>query len=363
MNFSQAVSVLQENWFLVPNWKWIGLGLTILSSLLLLSLSSQFLERFKKRMTQNERLSDFLKVLLEEPLHRPVAWVVALLFFSFAFDVLEFHGGITKFIVTITQIAVMVFAIRIGYIVVDAIGKFLQFYALKGSGLANSNAMDAQLTKFATQTLKVVIIILGVLVALQTVGVNVASVLAGLGLGGLALALAAQETVANFFGSVMIILDKPFKKGDHIKVGDTEGFVEEVGFRSTRIRTFYNSLITIPNATMAKEKIDNLGERPSRRIRHTIGIECETPLEKIKTFTDQIRQSLIRHNMIEKETIVVNFTAIGDFDLKILINFYIKSNLPEDEFETQEFVLFEIMELAARLQINFAYPTQTIIKR
>lgn len=349
---------LQENWFLVPNWKWIGLGLTIFSGLLILNLAAKIIEKLKTQMIQGDRISGFIKHVLEEPVHRPLSWVIAISFWSFAFEALEFHGGLTKFVRVLLHLFVLFFSIRLCYLAVDAAGKTLQTYINK-----SATQIDDQLTRFATQTLKVVIILLGILITLQNLGMDVGSVLAGLGIGGLALALAAQETVANFFGSVMIILDKPFKRGDQVKVGDTEGLIEEVGFRSTRIRTFYNSLVTIPNATMAKEKIDNMGERRTRRIRHLIGIEYETPIEKIQTFTDQIQQMLIRVNEIDKTNISVNMTAMGDFDLKILVNFYCTVAGPQAELDLQEEVLLQIMKIAKDLGVEFAYPTQTVIQK
>src|SRR5690606_33156269 len=108
-------------------------------------------------------------------------------------------------------------------------------------------------------------VIMGGLFILQNLNVNVASLLAGLGIGGLAFALAAKDTLANFFGSIMIFSDRPFQVGDWVKIGDAEGIVEEVGFRSSRIRTFYDSLLSIPNGKIVDTPIDNYGARVYRR--------------------------------------------------------------------------------------------------
>ena len=131
---------------------------------------------------------------------------------------------------------------------------------------------------------------LGILIVLQNMGVNVFSLLAGLGLGGLAFALAAKDTAANLFGSIMILTDRPFKIGDWVKMDGVEGTVEEIGFRSTRVRTFYNSLITIPNATIANVQIDNLGVRQYRRTTATLGVTYDTSMEKMNQFVEGIRK-------------------------------------------------------------------------
>jgi MscS family membrane protein len=195
---------------------------------------------------------------------------------------------------------------------------------------------------------------------MQSFGINVMSLLAGLGLGGLALALAAQDTAANLFGSITILLDTPFKVGDWIKVGDTEGTVEEVGFRSTRIRTFYQSLITVPNSTIAKEKIDNMGSRPLRRIRHVLGLSYETSPEQIKSFCEQIKSLIQEHPLSDKNTYSVYLTAYSASSLDVTINFFINAPNGDIELSTQQEFLLNFWNLAQELKINYAFPTQTL---
>lgn len=346
---------LQSELFLMPNWKWIGLAVAISAGLLIQSLLFRFILNFKNSEKVRAKAHDFFLYFIEQDIHRPLSWIVSSMFWIESLEGLQLHLGFTKYILIFLKIFAAYFVIRLAYMAVDAVGSLLEALAKK-----TENTLDDQLAPFFTKTLRVVVIVLGILILLQNLGVNVMSLLAGLGLGGLALALAAQDTAANVFGSIMIILDRPFQVGDWIKVADTEGCVEEIGFRSTRVRTFYNSLITIPNSVMAKEKIDNMGARPTRRIRHTIGIAYETSTENMKQFEMSVLNYLEQNPLVDKANITVRFNLMGDFNLQILVNCFIYAATGPIELQFQEDLLFFIKDVAAKINVEFAYPTQTI---
>ncbi len=346
---------LQSELFLMPNWKWIGIVVAISAGLLIQSLLFRFILKFKSSEQIRNKAHDFLLYFIEQDIHRPLSWIVTSMFWMESFEGLQLHMSFTKYIFILLKILAAYFVIRLAYMAVDATGRLLEELAKK-----TENTLDDQLAPFFTKTLRVLVVVLGILILLQNLGVNVMSLLAGLGLGGLALALAAQDTAANVFGSIMIILDRPFQVGDWVKVADTEGAIEEIGFRSTRIRTFYNSLVTIPNSVMAKEKIDNMGVRPSRRIRHTIGIAYETSTDKMKQFEMMITQYLEHHPLVDKNNITVRFNLMGDFNLQILVNCFIFAATGPIELQFQEDLLFTIKDMAAQIAVEFAYPTQTV---
>jgi MscS family membrane protein len=221
---------------------------------------------------------------------------------------------------------------------------------------------DDQLAPFASRTLKVVVIIVGVLVGLQNFGVNVTALLAGLGIGGVALAFAAQDTVANVFGTITIILDRPFKLGEHIKVGDTEGIIEEVGFRSTRIRTFYNSLVTIPNSVMAKERIDNLSLRNGWiRCRHTLGFTYDATMEQIKQFTEELRYLVMQDPRVDRNRAFINFNSYGESSINVLVNFHFQVKPDEVIMQIENEYLELIHATAEKHKLSFAFPTRTLV--
>ncbi len=345
---------LSESIFLMPNYKWLGIGVAIICTILLRTVLRQALTSVKSSNRIRARLHGFLLALIDQPIERPIAWIFSILFFLICLDTLGVVAGLDKYLRIFAQLLLAYNIVRIAYLAIEAINKVLLDFAKN-----TENTLDDQLVPFATKTLKLLVIIMGFLIVLQNFGVNVMSLIAGLGLGGLALALAAQDTAANLFGSITILLDRPFQIGDWIKVGDTEGHVEEVGFRSTRVRTFYNSLISIPNSTMAKEKIDNMGARPTRRVRHTLGLTYGTSEETIRQFTEQIKLLLAKNPLIIHENATVALRELGDFSLHILLNYFVQVKETNQEVEIQQEVLFEVMRIAKNLKVDFAFPTET----
>ena len=346
---------MQMQIFLMPNWKWVSLLSYLVAAPILQKILARWVLVVLKRVQESWKNNEYLRFLLDQHVQKPLAWIFILLFGLGVFESLalpsKLQAGLNIFIV----FAISVNAIVLSYKGTEALGLFLDRWAVK-----SSNALNAQLAPFLTKSLKVIVVVFGFLLTLQSLGVNVASLLAGIGIGSLALALAAQDTAANLFGSIMIILDRPFQVGDLIRVADTEGTVEDVGFRSTRIRTAGNSLVTIPNSTMAKEKIDNLGARSQRRIRHVLGLEYGTSQEKIHLYMDKVRYWLSSHSQIQADSIV-KFYQLGDFSLQILVVFHTPVKTIEEELQIQQEFLFEAYQAAQAVGVAFAFPTQTVV--
>lgn len=338
----------------VPNWKWLVLFIVIAVGILIRSLLKQFFNYLKKSPQVRAKAHGFLLYMLDTDLHGPLAWVVTSFFWLISLDSLALTPGLSKYLNFLVQLNLSFHLIRLAYKAVDAFGKMLGDITAK-----TENTLDDQLAPFATKMLKIFVVGFGILIVVQNFGVNVMSLLAGLGLGGLALALAAQDTAANLFGSITIIVDRPFQVGDWIKVAGTEGIVEEIGFRSTRIRTMYKSLVTIPNSIMAKEQIDNMGLRPLHRIRHVLGLTYDCSEHQMKQFMDRIRYNLTQHPDVDKDSITVTFNGLGDYSLQILVNFFVQVDEVSRELEIQQEVLFEIMTIANGLGVEFAFPTAT----
>ncbi len=340
--------------FLMPNWKWIGLAIAIVAGFLLKSLAKKFFAKLKKAPWARARAVGFILHFLETSVETPLAWIVTCLFWHASMDSLSLPPGMTKYLGILVQLVLSLNLIILVYRAVEAAGRVLVDYTQ-----STPNPLDDQLAPMATKVMKVFVVIFGVLIALQNFGLNVMSVLAGLGLGGLALALAAQDTAANLFGSITIVADRPFQIGDLIRVGDTEGTVEDIGFRSTRIRTLYNSVVTIPNSTIAKEKIDNMSARSLIRIRHTIGLTYDARVDQLQAYMQSLQQYLMNHPDVTKENIIVKFVNMGDFSLQILVQFFISYGAALREREIQEEFLFYAMKTAEAMKLEFAFPTTT----
>jgi len=205
------------------------------------------------------------------------------------------------------------------------------------------------------------IVIPGILVyAAHQVGLPAYSVITGLGVGGLAVALAARETLANLFGSLMIMFDRPYRIGDWIKLGDNEGTVEDIGFRSTRIRTFYDSLLSIPNSESVSMPIDNMGMRSYRRVYTTIGIRYDTPPERIEAFLEGIKRIIQANPMTRKDYFHVVLNNFGPSSLEIMLYFFLQVPDWSAELVERQRVFLEVSRLADALDVEFAFPTQTL---
>ena len=219
---------------------------------------------------------------------------------------------------------------------------------------------DDLLVPMVTKSLKVFVVVIGIVFVADNLNVDVSSLLAGLGLGGLAFALAAKDLLGNFFGSLTVLLDRPFHIGDWVVIGDVEGSVEEVGFRSTRVRTFYNSLITLPNALLTTTKIDNMGARRYRRMRTMLSLTYATTPEKIDAFCEGVRTLIQLHPYMRKDYYHVYFNEYGPASLDILVYVFWETPDWNTELRERHRFLVDILRLAKQLDVEFAYPTQTI---
>lgn len=225
---------------------------------------------------------------------------------------------------------------------------------------ATSSRLDDQLVPLLRKSLKVSVAVIGAIFLLQNLDVDVGSLLAGLGLGGLAFALAAKDTVANFFGSLVVFIDRPFQIGDWVVIGGTEGTIEEVGFRTTRIRTFYNSLVTIPNATLTATPIDNYGARRWRRYVANLGLTYDTPPERVSAFCEGIRGIIQRLDGMRRDYVVVEFDGYRESSLNVMLYCFMDAADWEAELRTRTALNLEILRLAADLGVSFAFPTRTL---
>jgi len=220
--------------------------------------------------------------------------------------------------------------------------------------------IDDVVVPLLRRALKILVVALGIVWIADNLNMDVAALLTGLSIGGLALALAARDTVENFFGTVSILADRPFEVGDWIVAEGAEGTVEEVGFRSTKIRTFYNSLITLPNALLTRAKVDNLGARVYRRVKETIGVTYDTPPDRLEAFIEGIRELILRHPYTRKDYYHVYFHSYGESSLNILLYLFLKTPDWATELRERHRFLIDILRLARELKVDFAFPTRTL---
>jgi len=234
-------------------------------------------------------------------------------------------------------------------------------YELNRVARRGEGKIDRNIIQFIRMTAKILVVVLGAVYVLQVLtGKPMNAILAGLGIGGLAVALAAQDTLKNLFGSLMIMLDKPFAVGDRVIAEGIDGFVEDVGFRSTRIRTFPGHLVSIPNERMASASIENVGSRPGIRRLTNLTITYDTPPDKVEKALSIVREILRDHEGMHPDyPPKACFSDFNDTSLNILVIYWY---FPPDYWKFMEFsekVNFRIMRAFEAEGIEFAFPTTT----
>lgn len=238
---------------------------------------------------------------------------------------------------------------------VDRFSNLFNFFSSKIGKEVNEGIQN-----FMTKTLRILVVALGVMAILQEWGINVSAFVASLGLGGLAIALAAKDTVANLFGSLVIFSDQPFKVGDWVETPLAEGTIEEIGIRSTKIRTFAQALVSVPNASIANTTITNWSRMGKRRVRTRIGLTYGTSVEQIQSIITEIKQMLETHSDIHQEIIVVNFDEFENSSLSILLNFFTNTIDTREYLHVRQDVNFKIMNIVAKNGASFAFPSQSL---
>jgi MscS family membrane protein len=219
------------------------------------------------------------------------------------------------------------------------------------------NDLDDQLMPILRKGIKMIIWILAIIIGLNNAGYDVGALIAGLGIGGLALAMAAKDTVSNVFGGVTIFTDKPFRLKDRIIVSGYDGTVEEIGVRSTRLKTLAGRIVTIPNAKFADAPVENISAEPSRKIVLDLGMTYETTPDQMQDAMDTLKSINDSNDSTEEKTVVA-FSGFGDFSLNIKFTYYIKKG--EDVAATQSFTNMAILRQFNDKGLEFAFPTQTL---
>lgn len=241
-------------------------------------------------------------------------------------------------------------------ILLNAYGERYIYRHLNASRLRESVA----LLRLGRRVADVLVIAVGFLIVLRRFGVDVTAVLAGLGIGGIAVALAAQKTLENFIGGVSLIFDKAVRVGDFVRLGTTEGTVDEVGLRSTRIRTLDRTVVTVPNGQIAATSVETVSDRDKFWFHHFVGLQYDTTSEQMRAVMDSVRDLLARQPGVELESVRVRFLRLGAFSLDIELYAYVYAHDWPAFLEIQEKLLLRVMEIIERAGTAIAFPSQTL---
>lgn len=359
--FSSWVTFIVDNlpdwahndWLGIKIWQYLAVFIWLLSGLILMKIFTFFLENYVRRIAKKTTVTWDDDLL--DGIEKPTGYIFLMAFYFATYSNLQFSVSISHTLSFVLEIALSAAFVWLFYNLADVISKYLGIITSK-----TETTLDDQLVPLIRKTLRFFVVLMGVIAILQNNGYNVASLIAGLGIGGLAVALAARDTLANFFGSLTIFLDRPFKIGDWIKTGDVEGTVEEVGFRSTRVRTFYNSLVSVPNSNLANADIDNLGLRKYRRLKTVLNLTYSTTPEQMEAFVEGIKAIVKANDHFRQDFYEVHFNSFGTHSLDVLV--YVFFDVPDwsTELQQRHNFLLEVLRLAKDVGVEFAFPTQTL---
>ncbi len=223
-----------------------------------------------------------------------------------------------------------------------------------------SDKMDDTVFEFVLKITRVLIYIIAIFLVLAILEINLTGLVAGLGLGGVIVTLAAQDTAKNLFGGLVIFIDKPFVVGDWIQMDNYEGTIEDITFRTTRIRTFENALVNIPNAIIADASVTNWSKMEKRRYKTNLCVELDTPLEKLDLLKTRIEKMLQERESVYDDSIIVRFDQITDNEINILIYTYTNSVSYASYLKEVEDINMKIMKILREENIELAYDTKTV---
>ena len=313
-------------------WQWLGLALVVLLSALIIWVS----HRIARPRADGVEARLHWRAL---PLPLAIIFVAGVLmpFADFALRI----GDMPRAIIEYTRTAALYLgAAWLAVVSAAGLGE-----AIIGSERLTIRSLDDQLIRLGARLVGVLAAAVILIEGGDQLGFPAFSVLAGLGVGGLAVALAAQSTIANLIGSLLIAVEKPFRVGQSVRIGGTEGTVEDVGFRSTRIRTSDSSIVSIPSSTVVSSTVENLSVRTRRRQRIVVQVADDTPRAKLETLMDGMRQFLGGSAHVEPDTYQVRLNNFAENSLEVLVIFYLLVGDTSTELAEREAVLLRIMDL------------------
>jgi MscS family membrane protein len=346
-------TMLRSSFFGLIAWQWLALILLALSTAVLTRVLVALVQRLGSRWLRHHQFKADEHVLHQ--VVRPVGWLVACLLWMAVLPMLQLPETVLVVLLFATRFLAASAWVLTAYHSIDLVSLYFSRLADR-----TDSKLDEMLVPLVRRTLKVVIVVLGLIFVAQNLNINVWSLFAGFSIVGAAVALAGQDTVKNLFGSITVLLDRPFQVGDWVNIGGVDGTVEDLGFRSTRIRTFYNSLVSLPNAQLLTASVDNYGQRQFRRYTTTLCVLYSTPAEKLEAFCEGIRELVQQHPYTRKDYYHVYVNDLGASSIDILLYVFFACPDWSTELRERHRLILDILRLAAELGVEFAFPTSTV---
>jgi len=336
----------------ILNWA-IAVGILLLSFLVVKVLYWIF-SNIISRLTSKTKTN--LDDVLIDKLEKPLTYLVLILGYWISIHYLVFKEEVELVLENAAYFLLVIDVTAILSRIVDAlITEIIMPISEK-----SDSSFDNQLIPVIQKGVRSIIWILGVIIGLDNIGFDITAMIAGLGIGGLALALAAQDSVKNIFAGIMIFLDKPFRIKDRIQVDGFDGIVEEVGLRSTRLRTLEGRIVTIPNSRFTDNSVTNVTSQPTLKVKLNLGLTYDTDEVQMQKAID-ILEDIVKNQEAITDDYAAGFNGFGDFSLNILFIYYVRPN--SHWLDTQTLVNKEVLRRFNKEGLEFAFPTQTILKK
>ena len=345
------MEILQNSYYgnTVQEWL-ISLGIILAVAILGKALYWVFSRVIKSITAKTKtKLDDIIVNLLE----KPIIFLLVASGIWFALTLLQLPQGLTNAIDNSIHIIV---ALLIGWLLVRLADAIFEFTLVPWSK-QTKNDLDDQLIPILRKGVRLIIWVMAIVIGLNNAGYNIGAILAGLGIGGLALAMAAKDTVSNIFGGITIFADQPFRINDRIKIKGYDGTVTEIGVRSTRLRTLEGRIVTIPNSIFTDAPVENVTLEPARKVAINVGLTYDTSADKMEQAI-QILTDIIKNNENTEENMFMYFSAFGDFSMNISGAYYIIAGA--STVDTQTAINLQILRQFTAAGLEFAFPTQTI---
>lgn len=314
------------------------------------------IQKFVKVFTKKSKtkLDDIIVDMVEEPAIIYMMAIVA----NVSWQFLEFPN-FPKIDIYFGHVIYMVVTFTSAWLISRLLNAIIDHY-LKPLTAKSKTDLDDHLLPIVSKMISVISFAIALIMVLQHFGQEIGPMIAGLGIGGLAFALAAKDLLSNLFGSVTILFDKPFSIGERIKINDFDGSVQEINLRTTRIQTLEGRNVYVPNSMFTDSIVENVSQEWARKVSMTIGLVYDTNAEGMKKAKEIIKKSIMKQEDIDKEQVHIAFTSFGDFSKNILVIYWITKPGFANIIKVQDEINMDIMVGLEKASIDMAFPTQTI---
>lgn len=331
--------------------QWGKALITALIAVIFAKIAYWVISKIARKFT--EKTKGKLDDILINSLEQPVVVAVTLWGFSIGYQFLTFSKKFDGYMQKAFFLAV---AINVTWLLARLVDSLIREYLIPLTEKTESN-FDNQLMPILQKGTRSIIWMMGIIIGLNNAGYDVNALIAGLGIGGIALAMAAKDTISNVFGGMMVFIDKPFRINERIKIDGYDGTVVEIGLRCTRIKTLEGRIVTVPNNKFTGNEVENVTVEPTRKVVLNLGLTYDTKPDRVQFAISQLKEIAANHEFVD-ENYLVSFNGFNDSSLNILFIYYIKKE--GDILNTQTDMSLEILSRFNNHNLEFAFPTQTV---